>query len=174
MHPPKIETFDVAAGTNTDPKGFVRPVEEYREEQFGLYMSRPMVGHPRCDWVESWLLPELGIRVTDWEWNPGEERDQDFYIDITDVERTGAVWRTTDHYLDLVVRTGRDTEVLDVDEFLAALDSGLIGVQTADRALRTTHHTLAGIAGHGHDLDAWLATHGITLRWRKADTKPAR
>ena len=29
-HPPKVETFDVPAKTNTDPKGFVRPVEVYR------------------------------------------------------------------------------------------------------------------------------------------------
>ncbi len=166
MHPPKIETFDVAGGTNTDPKGFVRAVQQYREEPFGLYMSRSMVGHPRYTWVESWLLPELGIRVTDWWFNPGDDRDHDYYVDIVDIERDGPLWRTRDHYLDLVVRTGRDTEVLDADEFLAAVDAGLLDLPTAHRALRITHRTLAGIATHGHDLDAWLRTLGVQLRWR--------
>jgi len=166
VHRPKIETFDVEAGTNTDPKGFVRTVDEFRQEPFGLYMSRSMVGHPRCHWVESWLLPELGIRVTDWWMNPGDERDQDFYIDIVDIEHDGPVWRTIDYYLDLVSKTGRDTEVLDVDEFVAAVDERLLDLPTAQRAMEITYRTLAGIAGHGHDLDAWLATAGITLAWR--------
>jgi predicted RNA-binding protein associated with RNAse of E/G family len=166
VHPPKVETFDVQAGTNTDPKGFVRSVDEYRQEPFGLYMSRAMVGHPRCSWVESWLLPELGIRVTEWWFNPGQERDQDFYIDIVDIEQNSSQWRTTDHYLDLVTRTGRDTEVLDVDEFLAAVEQRLVDLPTAQRAMEITHRALTGIAGHGHDLDEWLATAGITLTWR--------
>ena len=40
MHPPKHETFDLAGRTNTDPKGFVRAVDEYRLCPWGLYMAR--------------------------------------------------------------------------------------------------------------------------------------
>jgi predicted RNA-binding protein associated with RNAse of E/G family len=166
VHPPKIESFDLRARTNVDPKGYVRPVQTYREEPFGLYMSRAMVGHPRCDWVESWLLPALGLRVTDWWWSPGLERDQDYYLDIVDVER-GPVWRTTDHYIDLVVRSGAWTEVLDTDEFVAAVRLGLLDAATAERALRATHRALAGICRHGHDLDAWLSEFGIRLAWQR-------
>ncbi|MGZ4561457.1 MAG: hypothetical protein ACXVXJ_10915, partial [Mycobacteriaceae bacterium] len=39
MHPPKVETFDVAAGTNTDPKGIVRAVDTYEVHPWGLYMA---------------------------------------------------------------------------------------------------------------------------------------
>ena len=165
VHPPKIESFDLRAGTNVDPKGISRPVQTYREEPFGLYMSRPMIGHPWCTWVESWLLPELGLRVTDWWWKPGLEREQDFYLDVVDIER-GPVWRSTDHYLDLVVRSGVSTEVLDVDEFVGAVQAGLLDAATAERALQDMHRALAGICRHGHDLDAWLAELGIRLTWR--------
>lgn len=166
VHPPKVETFDVAAVTNTDPKGFVRVVEDYREEPFGLYMARPMVGHPTVRYVESWLLPGLGLRVTDWWWHPGYTRDQNYYLDVCDVERDGRVWRTTDYYLDIIVHTGRPAEVIDLDEFAAALADGLLDTGAAERALASAFRACTGIAGHGHDLDAWLASHSITLTWR--------
>lgn len=167
MHPPKVETFDVRARTNTDPKGFIRPVEEYRVEPFGLYLMRPMQDHPRVDWIESWLLPAQGIRVTDWGWRPGHERDQDFYLDIADIERDGDVWRTVDHYLDIVVRTGRDSRVLDLDEYVAAVAAGLLDEAAAERALATSYRVLSGLGAHRHDLDAWLSDLGISLTWHR-------
>lgn len=169
MHSPKIETFDVVAGTNTDPKGFVRSVSEYREEPFGLYMSRSMEAHPRCSWVESWLLPELGIRVTDWWFRPGERPEQDYYIDIAhiDVDRSERRWRTTDHYLDIVLNVGRDPEVIDMDEFTAAVRLGLLDQPTAEQALDRTFRAVIGITTHGNNLDGWLASLGIRLTWQQ-------
>ena len=154
LHPPKVETFAVDEGTNTDPKGFVRAVDLYREEPFGLYLSRPMPDHPSLDHMRSWLLPALGIRVTDFRFLPGHERMQDFYVDIADVRRDGPVWTTVDHYLDLVVHTGKRTELLDVDEYVEAVVSA--------RSAVAVH---VGVAEHGHDLDAWLATRGVVLDW---------
>ncbi|MDL5158401.1 DUF402 domain-containing protein [Actinomycetospora termitidis] len=165
LHPPKVETFAVDEGTNTDPKGFVRTVDLYRTEPFGLYLARPMPDHPSLTHMRSWLLPDLGIRVTDFTFKPGFERLQDYYVDIADVTRDGSTWTTTDHYLDLVVHTGDRTELLDVDEYVEAVAAGLLGTAPAERALTTATVTHAGIAEHGHDLDAWLATRGIALDW---------
>jgi len=106
MHPPKTETFDVAAGTNTDPKGIVRPVDTYQVRPWGLYLARA-ADHQQFDYIESWLLPQLGLRATIFHFTPGHERDQDRYVDIGDYRRDGEVWLSTDHYLDLVVRGGR-------------------------------------------------------------------
>lgn len=167
MHAPKVETFDVPARTNTDPKGFVRPVEQYRTEPFGLYLARTFEQHPKIVAIESWLLPGLGIRITDWYWRPGHERDQDFYLDIVDITRDGDVWRTEDHYLDIVVRTGQDSSIVDLDEFVEAVSRGLLGRDAAERALATSYRVLAGLAAGGHDLDGWLGTLGITLTWRR-------
>lgn len=173
IHRPKVEVFDTVACTNTDPKGEVRAVEEYRREPFGLYVSRPLVGRTNITYLESWLLPGLGIRVTDWWFAPGHERDQDFYIDIASVEvddSGGGLgrWRTVDHYLDLVLRIGRDIEVLDTDELAAAVAAGYLDVPTAQRTMDTAFTVVAGIAAHGLDLAAWLlATAGITLTWQR-------
>lgn len=166
IHPPKVELFDVEAGTNTDSKKVVRAVEEYRVEPFGLYMYRPMPGSRTATHIESWLLPDLGIRVTDWRWKAGVQRDQNFYVDIADIERDGSTWRTVDYYLDIIIRTGVDARVIDVDEFVTALRADLMDDETAERAMQTTYRTLDGVVRHGYDLAAWLATQDIELTWR--------
>ncbi|SDF14822.1 DUF402 domain-containing protein [Pseudonocardia oroxyli] len=165
MHPPKIQTYDVGAGVNVDNKGVRRTVREYRRTSFGLYMSREVVGRASASWIESWLLPELGIVVSDWTWNPGHERDQDFYLDIARVEPGEPTWRTTDLYLDVVVRTGQWSELLDADEFVAAVATGLLDPATGEWALHRATEVVTALAAHGNDLDAWLDTRGITLTW---------
>ncbi|MFC4949604.1 DUF402 domain-containing protein [Pseudonocardia sp. GCM10023141] len=166
VHPPKIVTFDVPASINIDTKGVERPVETYRETPFGLYMSRAMVGRPTAHWIESWLLPDLGLCVTDWWWNPGHARDQDFYLDLCEIVRDGDRWHLTDHYLDIVVQQRRGAEVIDVDEFVAAVALGLLAPAAAEAAMHRTHRAMAGLAAHGYDLDAWLAESGIALSWK--------
>lgn len=166
MHPPKRETFDLLARTNTDPKGIVRDVEEYRLEPWGLYMARPAPGRPQFHYLESWLLPDLGLRASVFHFNSGYERDQDFYLDIGRITAGPDQWESEDHYVDLVVRTGVGTEVTDVDELLTAHDAGLLDGPTAESALRTAFSAVAGLAAHGHDLNAWLASTGVRLTWR--------
>lgn len=164
-HPPKHETFDLDAMTNTDPKGFVRPVDEYRREPWGLYMARP-ADHERFGYLESWLLPSVGLRVTVFHFTPGNEQDQDHYVDIGEFTDEGRVWRSEDHYLDLVVRTGRETELLDVDELFDARLAGLLDAERAEAAVHRAVAAIDGIAAHGHDLLAWLASAGMPIAFR--------
>ena len=165
VHPPKVEYFDVPAMTNTDNKGFVRTVDVYRVEPFGLYMARPVPGRPKIEYLESWLLPDLGLRISDWHFTKGNELDQDFYVDIARIEPGPEVWRATDLYVDLVLRTGRDFEVLDTDELLAAMGTGLLDRYSAQTALETTYRSVEALARHGYDLDHWLDDLGIKLTW---------
>lgn len=165
VHPPKVEYFDVPAMTNTDNKGFVRAVDEYRVEPFGLYMARPVPGRPKVEYLESWLLPDLGLRISDWHFTEGNERDQDFYLDIARVEPGPEVWRVTDLYLDVVLRTGRDFEVLDTDELLGAMAAGLLDRYSAQEALETNYRTIEALARYRYDLAHWLDDLGIKLSW---------
>lgn len=167
LHPPKIEVFDPASRTNTDPKGIVREVEEYREEPFGLYVARPTPGRAQFRYLESWLLPALGLRVTDFWFTPGHERDQDFYLDIVDVRRDGERWVAKDLYLDIVLREKVRLEVIDTDELLAASVAGFITPEEAHGALDSTYAAVEGLARYGYDLGAWLATQDIELTWRR-------
>lgn len=168
MHPPKHETFDLVAHTNTDPKGIVRSVDEFRLCPWGLYMARPTPGRTQFHYLESWLLPALSLRANVFHFNPGYERDQDHYLDVGTITVDADRWQTEDHYLDVVVRTGRDTELVDVDELLEAHRCGLLSTETAEAALRTAVATTAGLAAHGNDLHAWLASTGVELSWRGA------
>ncbi len=165
LHRPKRETFDVPARTNTDPKGILRAVDTYRVQPWGLYMARP-ADHVQFHYLESWLLPSAGLRVTVFHFNPGHERDQDFYVDIGEYHRDGEVWHGVDHYLDLVVRTGRSTTLLDTDELLAAHAHGLLDLESSELAVQRAVGAVDGIASHGHDVTAWLGERGMPLTWR--------
>ena len=164
MHQPKVELFDVAGRTNTDPKGVVRPVDIYSEQPWGLYLARP-ADHASFHYLESWLLPALGLRATVFHFTQGHEREQDHYVDVGEYTREGTLWRSVDHYLDLVVRTGTGTELLDADELLAAAGQGLLDAPTAERAVRRMTVAVDGIAAYGHDLGAWLASLGMPVTW---------
>lgn len=168
VHRPKVEFFDVAGGTNTDPKGFIRPVDEYRVEPWGLYMARPS-DHHAFFYLESWLIPELGLRASIFHYKPEHRRDQNFYVDIGEFT-IGPVWKAVDHYLDLVVRTGRDVELLDVDELIEARVAGLISTEDAHRAVEQAFVTADGIARNGYDLEAWLSSNGMQVSWAPTAT----
>ncbi|WP_406634068.1 DUF402 domain-containing protein [Amycolatopsis sp. WGS_07] len=167
LHPPKVETFDPAARVNIDNKGIRRDVEEFREEPFGLYLARPAPGRAQFHYLESWLLPDLGLRITDFWFSPGHERDQDFYLDVVRVRRDGPRWVATDLYLDLVLKDKISVRVIDTDELLAAVSGKLLSQEEGEYALEVAYAAVEGLAAHGYDLAAWLSTKDMTLGWRR-------
>ena len=96
LHPAKREVFDVPAMTNTDNKGFVRPVELYRETPYGLYMVRT-ADHPRFDRLESWLLPALGLRASRFHFLPHGDPGWRTYLDVGDFHGPDADGRWRRH-----------------------------------------------------------------------------
>jgi uncharacterized protein len=166
IHAPKHETFDLVAHTNTDPKGIVRAVDVYTAKPWGLYMARPAPGRAQFHYLESWLLPSLSIRATIFHWNSGHERDQDFYLDIAGITAEAEIWRTVDHYLDLVVHSGERTELIDIDELLEAHKAGLIDDHTAEDAMKAAVRAVDGLSRHRYDLHSWLSSNGMDLSWR--------
>ena len=166
IHPPKNETFDLIARTNTDPKGIVRAVDEYRVQPWGLYLARPTPGRAQFHYLESWLLPSLGLRATIFHFNAGHERDQDYYLDIGEYTPGPDVWRSEDHYLDIEVRTGREAELADVDELLEAVRVGLLTPEAAERAVLRATAAVDGLARNGYDLQRWLAGLSMQISWR--------
>ncbi|MFL6123855.1 DUF402 domain-containing protein [Actinophytocola sp.] len=161
LHPPKVELFDTAAMTNTDPKGFVRTVDRYEVTDFGLYMARPLDGHPDIAYFRSWLLPEHGLRVGRWLPHPGRTLDHDVYIDIVDIQ-PGPVWRTVDLYLDVLVNDHQGLRVVDTDEIIEANTAGFLDRVVMQRAFERTFTAVEGIAASGYDVEAWL---GVPLTW---------
>ena len=146
----------------------MRAVDEYAVHPWGLYLARPTPGRPQFHYLESWLLPALGLRATVFHFNPGHERDHDYYLDIGEYTAGKTVWRSEDHYLDIEVRTGRGAELADVDELLDALRRDLLAPGIAELAVRRAVAAVDGLAANGYDLQAWLATIGMRLSWRSA------
>lgn len=162
---PAVEYFNVADFTNTDAKGFVRPVERFQVEQWGLYMARTVDG-PHFHYLESWLLPELSIRVSAAHARPGDHHAKDHCLDIGEFTRIEPKrWKAVDHYLDVMVPRDGKPELRGVADLLAAHAAGLLDTAQADRAFERATAALDGIAAHEHSLDSWLASLDIRLTW---------
>jgi predicted RNA-binding protein associated with RNAse of E/G family len=146
----------------------VRDVDVYTVEPWGLYMARPTPGRAQFHYLESWLLPSIGLRASVFHFNVGHERDQDCYLDVGSYSPGPDQWHSEDHYLDLVVRTGESVELTDVDELLAAAREDLLTPETAEQALRTATGAIDGLARHDYDLAKWLADLDMVLTWRAA------
>ncbi|MFT4088549.1 MAG: DUF402 domain-containing protein [Gordonia sp. (in: high G+C Gram-positive bacteria)] len=174
-HPPKQEVFDVPSMTNTDNKGFVRAVEEYRETPYGLYMSRT-ADHARFFHLESWLLPSLGLRANIFHLRPDQPPITDrlvphvgqrLYLDVGRFRGPDADgrWHATDWYLDLVDHPGKQLELIDVDELFEAHAAGLMTTAEATEATEISVRALTGAARLPNVQD-WLDEQvGERLTW---------
>ena len=140
----------------------------YTVAPWGLYMARPAPGRAQFDYLESWLLPSLGLRASVFHYRPGYERDLDYYLDVGEFTPGPTMWRSEDHYLDLEVKTGVSTQLADVDELLDAVHHGLLSAAKAERAILHAVAAVEGLAATGHDLHRWLAGNGLALTWRRA------
>ena len=145
----------------------MRAVDEYAVHPWGLYVARPTPGRAQFHYLESWLLPSLGLRATVFHFNPGHERDQDYYLDVGEYTPGSDVWRAEDHYLDIVVRSGRGAQLADVDELLDAFHQGLLSAEVAEQAVRRAVAAIDGLARNDYELNGWLAGLGIVLTWRR-------
>ncbi|WP_026918999.1 DUF402 domain-containing protein [Gordonia shandongensis] len=166
LHPPKREVFDPPAMTNTDNKGIVRAVEEFRSTDYGLYMSRT-ADHRRFHHLESWLLPTLGLRANIFHFTPGHRSDQRLYLDVgrfSGPDEDGR-WHAVDWYLDLVDRPGRPLQLVDVDELFEAHAASLLSTVDAEQAVRIATVALGGAERAG-DVQSWLDEQiGERLHW---------
>lgn len=149
----------------------MRAVDEYVVHPWGLYLARPTPGREQFHYLESWLLPSLGLRATVFHFNPGHERNHDFYLDIGEYTPGRTVWRSEDHYLDIEVRTGGGADLADVDELLDAVHQGLLSQDVAELAIRRAVTAIDGLARNGYDLAAWLTRKGMTLGWHASGAK---
>lgn len=146
----------------------MRAVDTYTVQPWGLYMARPTPGRAQFHYLESWLLPTMNLRISVFHFNPGHERDQDYYLDIGQFTPGTDRWHSEDHYLDLVVRTGRGVELCDVDELLTAVRHGLLDPGAGESAVQTAADAIDGLARNDYDLHHWLAGRGMALTWQRA------
>ena len=168
IHPPKLETFDVAARTNTDPKGIVRAVDVYSVKPWGLYMARPTPGRDQFHYLESWLLPATGAAGDGVPLQPRSRarpgllpRRRRF------TQPGGTVWtpRTTTSTWSCAPVVGRPA-----DRRRRTVDRGAARPADAGnrrQAVQTAIATIDGLASHDYHLER-LADLAMVLTWQGA------
>lgn len=165
LRKPRVEFFDIADLTRTDSRGFVRSVDSYHAEPWGLYLVRAADTAP-YRYTETWLLPQQSIRVTMHHINAAHDRDPIYHIYIGEFGKVEPKrWRAEYHYIDIVARNGHKCELHGVEDLFAARTAGLIAEDTAEQAFQHTTGVVDGIASHQHNFERWLVSQGVTLHW---------
>lgn len=169
MHPVRVETMDLVSLTHTLDHGQGQAPDTYpllwaERTPFGLYLARAFVDHPRIHFMERHILPELGLLVNRFTGSDWVAHNQ-YYVDVAAITPGETRWVTRDLYLDVSIHQDGRPMVLDTDEYLAAVQEGLLDAQEAAQALNTLHRLVNGLLATG-DLEAWLAQEGIHLPWR--------
>lgn len=170
-HAPKREIFDVVAAINIDPKGFHRIVDSFHETEFGLYMARQS-DHQEFYYLESWLLPQLGLRINKFHFRAKFSRNQSYYLDIGNFSGPDSAgqWHAEDWYLDVVIAADEATFYLDdIDELFEAYHCAQLTLAQCVAATEISHTVTQGLSSHP-TLDAWLSSQKISLTW--ADPAP--
>jgi|GEM_PF-2852778 len=167
IHPPHHETWDGDTRTMRNREGVIRRLDACEVTHFGLYGRRMFHrAASRAIGQQVWLLPKLGLRVISWIPRPGVTDIEDYYIDIASITVTGSRFELVDYYLDIRVWTGERADVIDQDEYVAAIGAGYLDQGTAEQALHDAFHAADGLARHEYDLSTWLMRdHNIRLTW---------
>ena len=134
-----------------------------------LRISLSTTDHPESLAMRGQVLPNLGIQVVRFEYRKPKRTHAnfDYYVDVMQVSEQGERWVVRDLYLDILVFEGKRAEILDTDEYLAAIQEGHLNADEAAYALTTAHSLLNGLAKYGYSLEAYLQAEGVTLAWPK-------
>lgn len=171
MHPVRVETLDLLALTHTLDHGQGVPPVQYplawvEHTPYGLHCGRAFHGHPTIAFMERHVLPGLGLLVNRFTLPDGQAHSR-YYVDVAGITPGEHLWESRDWYLDLVMTAEDRMLVDDTEEYLAAVQEGLLTPDEAAAALVACHRAVNGVLTCG-SLDHWLAREGIELKWRGA------
>lgn len=161
VHPPKLHQIDIG-GRRHHIWGRWWPCDSVAVFPGGLHLSRAMLGHDQIAHMDAYFLPNLGLIANRFQAHGGGPH-LGWYIDIARIVPGPACWQATDLYLDVEVQLDGRIEVLDTDEYLAAVAEGHLNREEASFALTKPHELMNGLARHGGSLLAWLTSLDIAL-----------
>ena len=87
----------------------------------------------------------------------------DWYIDLVTIDVTPDQWRVTDHFIDVTVYEGERYELLDLDEFVDALEAGHLPVDTGLRTVRSLHQLCSELKDADFVMKSLLELHAPSL-----------
>ncbi|GGP50496.1 DUF402 domain-containing protein [Saccharothrix coeruleofusca] len=165
MTPQLVDVVDTVSAVRNYSSGTSRRLSRCQVERWGLRLECPTPEDPFADSEVTWLMPELGLRLTHHRPRSRHARSGPSVLSAVRVTRDGRSWHTTDLLLGLAVPGGTTARIVRCEEFAAAVAGRVLGPGDADLALRTVHRTLEEVSLHRHDLGAWLTHRGIYDTW---------
>lgn len=144
-----------------------RKLEHCLVHKKGLFWGLAVEGL-NINYMQGHILPELGIQVARFGWKahiiPSDELD--YYVDIIHLTEYGnGFWHYRDLYLDVAVFEAKTAEILDTDEYLAAIQADFFKKDEASLALEKTHELMNDLAKFSYSLEAYLEANDIVLEW---------
>lgn len=158
------EVIDVFSSQRRHPSGAVHQLDACHVERWGLALRGPTADTEDAASEVTWLLPDLGLRLTKLRPRRRHSRPGPTRLTATRIEHDTRSWMSTDLLLGLEIDDRARARIAQYEEFAAAVSSGLIRLSEADFALRTVHRTLEEISLH-RDINQWLAHRGIFDMW---------
>lgn len=160
-----VDTVDTFTAERNYSSGLSTHLTFCQVEPWGLRMECPTPDDPFSESQATWLIPELGLRLTHQHSRSRHARNEAGTLTAVRVQRDTRSWRTTDLLLGLSVPGGTSARIIGSEEFAAAVAGGVIRADDADLALHTVHRTLEEISRSFHDIGHWLAYHRIYTPW---------
>jgi hypothetical protein len=128
-------------------------------------MECPTPEDPFMDSEVTWLLPDVGLRLSHKRPRSRHARIGPSTLTAVRIQRDSRAWRTTDLLLGLSVPGGTTARIVGSEEFAAAVSGQVLRPGDADLALHTVHRTLEEISRCYHELAPWLSYQQITAPW---------
>ncbi|GAA3462159.1 DUF402 domain-containing protein [Saccharothrix longispora] len=163
--PQLVDVVDTVSAVRSYSSGGARRLSTCRVEHWGLRLECPTPEDPFSDSEVTWLMPELGLRLTHHKPRSRHARSGPSVLSAVRVQRDSRHWRTTDLLLGLAVPGGTTARIVRSEEFAAAVAGRVLNADDADQALRIVHRTLEEVSLHRHDLGTWLTHRGIFDTW---------
>lgn len=163
--PQLVDVVDTISGVRSYSSGGSRTLSSCYAERWGLRIEHPTPEDPFSDSEVTWLMPELGLRLTTYRPRSRHARSSPSVLSAVRVERDHRHWQTTDLLLGLAVPGGTTARIVRSEDFAAAVAGRVLRPGDADQALRTVHRTLEELSNVNHNLTSWLTWHGIYDSW---------
>lgn len=162
--PQLTDVVDVFSSQRSHSSGVTAQLDVCHVERWGLSLECPTPEDPTYEAEISWLLPDVGVRLTRYRSRRRHSRRGPSLVTAVHIERNTRSWATTDLLLGLQVPDHGAARVVKSEEFAAAVSAGIIRPREADYAFHTVHRTLEEISLH-RDVNQWLAHRGIFDLW---------
>lgn len=158
--PQLVEVIDVFNAQRFRPTGETQQLLDCQLARWGLSMETPAPPNSQYDTEITWVLPELGVRLSRMRTRRRHAKPGPSLLTATTAQWDTHSWTMTDLLLGIEIPTEGAARISRTEEFASAVSRGLIRLSEADYAFRTMHRILGELGSHG-SLREWLAAQGL-------------